>query len=768
MTKGKQGFLRPLSLRQGSAAAVALGVTAASWAAPAMAQETPGDAEEVQLDTLQIEDQAADVNPYTSKGAPYKARTSGDPRRVKPLAETPATITVLTETQIEESGSTDLRDILKGQPGVTLGTGENGNAFGDRYIIRGEEARSDVFVDGLRDPGMTTRESFAVDQIEVTKGPSASFAGRGATGGAVNAITKQARDEYSFNKVDLGIGTDNFWRATLDSNWALSEGAAIRANLLYSYQDVPDRSPADRERWGAAISGSLRISDAVRVVLDYYHLDAEDRPDLGSYTTPATADSAGEPYDDIPVYAQDEDFLKSKVDTITGKIIVEPFDGLKVINATRYGWSKNGYVTTGARGGENAASISLSDHQGWQDVDYFVNQLNAIGSFNTGSLVHNVVVGSEYSDNRVVNGTYSLTRNGVSNCVGGRGPGYCITDADGNVIVDDISSFLDRTITKGDFDADWQVKTLSFYAMDTIDVTPWLSINGGVRMDAVDFSLITRTDRYVQSDTLWNGNAGITLKPTESLIVYANWGTASNINGGESDLGANCGYGGLCVSDDVPLSAGKPEKSTTYEIGAKWNLFEDRLLLTAAAFQTTKDDVFEIAGGNSGYTPNGSINTGKTRVKGIELGLVGNITDRLSGQAGVVFMDAEVRDSYDPANIGRTLSNFADTQASAQLRYQATEAFAFGSTVTYKSEMFAGQPDSAAGWNATVGRYSYRVPSSLVFDGFAEYRFNETFSARVNVANIGDEDYYTAAYRSGAFLYKGDERRGTLTLTGRF
>ncbi|WP_156494572.1 TonB-dependent receptor plug domain-containing protein, partial [Erythrobacter sp. HI0019] len=76
--------------------------------------------------------------------------------------------------------------------GVTIGTGENGNAFGDRYIIRGHEARSDVFVDGLRDPGMTTRETFAVDQIEITKGPSSSFAGRGSTGGAVNSITKKA------------------------------------------------------------------------------------------------------------------------------------------------------------------------------------------------------------------------------------------------------------------------------------------------------------------------------------------------------------------------------------------------------------------------------------------------------------------------------------------------------------------------------------------------------------------------------------------------
>ncbi|HAN68958.1 MAG TPA: hypothetical protein DCQ70_10750, partial [Halieaceae bacterium] len=68
-------------------------------------------------------------------------------------AGTPATLNILTQSQILDSGKTDLKEILSSQAGVTLGTGENGNAFGDRYIIRGHEARSDVFVDGLRDPG---------------------------------------------------------------------------------------------------------------------------------------------------------------------------------------------------------------------------------------------------------------------------------------------------------------------------------------------------------------------------------------------------------------------------------------------------------------------------------------------------------------------------------------------------------------------------------------------------------------------------------------
>nr|WP_281423491.1 TonB-dependent receptor [Novosphingobium profundi] len=750
-------------------------MTAATFAVPAAAQQAGDADEEVQLDTLQIEDSAADINPYTSPGAPYKARVSADPRRVKPLAETPATITVVTETQMEEAGTTDLKEVLRLQPGVTIGTGENGNAFGDRYIIRGEEARSDVFVDGLRDPGMTTRESFAVDQVEITKGPSATFAGRGAVGGAVNAITKQASTEYSFHKVDLGAGTDNFWRGTLDTNWALTENAAIRANLLYAKQDVPDRDPAYRERWGAAVSATYALSEAVRFALDYYHLTAKDRPDLGTYVPASTAEGYGEPFHDLPTFAQKQDFLKSDVDTVTGRIFIEPANGLKIINSTRYGESHNGYVATGARGDSTGASVALSTHQGWQDVTYFVNQLNVLGTFHSGSLVHNLIVGSEYSDHHVINGVYAVTNNGATNCTNSRGQAaYCLTDESGTAIVDraDISTLMGREITKGDADSDWHVRTLSFYAMDTVDVTPWLSINGGVRLDAIDFSLVTigasGSTQYIQNETLWNGHLGVSVKPVEELMLYATWSTAKNINGGESDLGANCGYGGLCVSSTVDYTQADPETSISWEAGLKWDLFDDRLLVTLAAFQNTKHDVFEIASGNSGYSQAGSINTGKNRVRGIEISLVGNITDRLSAQLGGTIMDAKVLESYDPTNVGHTLSNFADKQATGQLRYQATDAIALGVTGTYKSAMYAGQPDTAASYNTQAGRYSYRVPASTVFDAFAEVKFTTNFSARINVQNIGDVNYYTAAYRSGAFLYKGDERRGTITLTGRF
>ena len=61
-------------------------------------------AEEVSLDTLLIEDSqiAADANPYAEPGAPYKAKRTSDTRRVRDIADTPQTMTVLTKESIED------------------------------------------------------------------------------------------------------------------------------------------------------------------------------------------------------------------------------------------------------------------------------------------------------------------------------------------------------------------------------------------------------------------------------------------------------------------------------------------------------------------------------------------------------------------------------------------------------------------------------------------------------------------------------------------
>lgn len=703
----------------------------------------------------------------------YRYDKSGDPRRLADLVDTPQTISVLTQDQIQESGKTDLKDILAAQAGVTLGTGENGNAFGDRYIIRGHEARSDVFVDGLRDPGMTTRESFATERVEITKGPSATFAGRGSSGGAVNSITKKASTSYDFGRVDAAIGTDEHTRLTVDLNKTLTENSGIRINALTASEDKPGREGIERNRDGIQLSYVNQPTDRLSFTSDIYYLNAKDKPDLGSYYNR----DVGEPLKDIPVYAQDEDFLNSEVTTFTLRTEYDISDTVRFYNATRIGKTQNEYVTTGMSGttrdvtdpdAPGADTLRLSNHQGWQDVDYVTTQFNVFWDTQFAGFEHQWVFGFEYTQESVDNGVFNMGYNNDTNCLtaGRRGvsENYCIIGANGE-LVDNINSIMGKTYTRGNIDARFDIETYSLYAMDTFALTDALDVFFGVRVDSYDYTNQTTTERFDFSDELYNGHLGVVYEVTENGNLYASYSTATNINGGESDLGANCGYGGLCGTPEQAAQA-DPEQVENIEIGTKWMLFDEKLMANAAVFRITKSDVHESVG--DAYSTLGTLNTGENRVEGIEFGVSGDITDKFSVQASAAIMDSEVLASYDADNVGLALSNFADKSFYLQLRYQPNEKFAFGGDYSYQSEMFGGQPDTAAGYNADSGQYSIVVPHYQVINLFANYYHSESLTFRVNIGNALDEEYWTAAYRSGAFMYIGDGRNVTGTINYEF
>jgi len=765
---------KPKSLRLAGGVAVAL------LPLSAMAQQAGAPAAVTTLPAVTVQEQAIDPNPNAEVGAPYKAKTSADTRHTRPLAETPATIQVVTKSAIDDSGATDLKQILATQPGITLGTGENGNAFGDRYIIRGQEARSDVFVDGLRDPGMTTRESFAVEQVEITKGPNSSFAGRGSAGGAVNAITKQATLDYDFTRLSAGVGTDSHHRLAMDMNKAFGDQFALRANVLTAGEDVPGRAPSARRRDGLALSGLWEVNSDLSVTLDYYGLRGKDkRPDLGYYLVGTQPNRR--PAQNVPVYAQWNDFLESDVDTLTARINYRLAPNLRLTSLTRYGTSDNGYVTTGANAGtrytapNTATAFStagLSTHTGWQEVKYFAHQDNLRWDKEIAGLKHEFIFSFEYTDHKVKSGNFTSTNTGATNCLSRSQnqqgvvtytPAYCIYDTNGNT-VSNLGNLMGRSIKRNGMTRDWRVKTFALSAMDTVDLTDKWTVFGGLRADHYKLSMDTfnnttgaQTGDYGFSDTLVNGHLGVSYKLNPMGMVYASYGTAQDINGGEPDTGTSSGYGGLVIFNGSAAGA-KPETSQNIELGTKWNLLDDKLLATAAMFQTTKDDVMEGAN----YNTVGTFNTGKNRVRGIELGLAGNVTKNFQVQAGAAFMKSKVLKSATAANVGNPLSNFADRSFAVQGKYQLTRNFSFGAVARYESNRCGGQPDTGAGF--ANGMCSQPVPSFSVYDLFASYRINKHADLRLNVLNVTDKDYFTAVYRSGAFLYKGDGRAVRLTL----
>src|SRR6478609_178502 len=94
-----------------------------------------------------------------------RAPSSTSPKYTQPLIDTPQTLTIIPSQVYEAQAQTTLRDALRNTPGITVQAGEGGGAPGDNVYVRGFTARNDISIDGVRDPGVVSRDLFNVEQI---------------------------------------------------------------------------------------------------------------------------------------------------------------------------------------------------------------------------------------------------------------------------------------------------------------------------------------------------------------------------------------------------------------------------------------------------------------------------------------------------------------------------------------------------------------------------------------------------------------------------
>jgi len=128
-----------------------------------------------------------------------------------PLLDTPRSVTIIPQATIEERGARSLMDVLRTTPGITFGSGEGGTPVGDRPFIRGYEASTDIFIDGMRNLGRISNEAFNLEQVEIIKGPGSAYTGRGSTGGSINMVSKAPKGN-NFINANASAGTENDWR----------------------------------------------------------------------------------------------------------------------------------------------------------------------------------------------------------------------------------------------------------------------------------------------------------------------------------------------------------------------------------------------------------------------------------------------------------------------------------------------------------------------------------------------------------------------------
>jgi catecholate siderophore receptor len=181
---------------------------------------------------------------------PYVPPESSLSRIPVPLQDVPQSITVVPQRLMQERAASSFQDALRSVPGISFQAGEGG-VQGNNLTLRGYNARNDLFLDGVRDQGSYFRDIFNIESIEVLKGPSSQYFGRGSTGGAINQVSKvpQLTPSYGGN---FGLGNGNYLRGTADINQPITPTIALRVNLMAHKDDIVGRDIAQQERLGFA------------------------------------------------------------------------------------------------------------------------------------------------------------------------------------------------------------------------------------------------------------------------------------------------------------------------------------------------------------------------------------------------------------------------------------------------------------------------------------------------------------------------------------
>lgn len=727
---GTTGVKAPASLRSCGVASV-VGLALGGWALPVAAQQPPTPPESKppteQLPTLPV---GADRQPFD-----YKVDRAVSPKFTEPLRDTPRSVVVIPKELIRDQGVTTMKDLLRLQPGITLGTGEGGNALGDRILIRGFESRGDIFIDGMRDPGVTSRETFNVEQVDIIKGPGSTYIGRGGTGGSVNIVTKTPKKQ-SFMAADVTGGTDNLIRATADINQVVNENIAFRVSGMWHYSETPGRSPVYQQRWGIAPSITFGLNSDTNLTLSYYHLSSKELPDYGvpfdsRYQRPLAVGH------DKFYGLVNRDFRHVSADIFTGTFNHQFNDWVSVRHQLRYGWTTNNYVVSAPEGPNlTAGTVNANAKNRNSIAKLAASQTDVTFMFETGPVRHTLVTGFEISKEIVTNRPYTVSPTGVVQNLWDPNP------------------YLPWTGTVRPSGA-WTRSTVdskALYVFDTLKFGSQFELSGGLRLD--DYTIYTAStaaasNRLYNHSTFLNWNLGAVYKPMPSASVYALFASSSNPSGEQLD-GGGVDYGAITTTNQSLA----PERNMLYELGAKWDVLDEKLALTFAGFRIDKTNARVTV-------PGGGVQAlaGNQRVYGIELGANGKITDAWSVFAGFTWLDTKVVWSPNAADIGKQLPNVASVSFSLWTTYQILPDLTLGALAYYSGPRNGG---------TTVSGTAY-IPSYWRFDAMASYRLTDNVDVRFNVQNITNVVYYDALYRSGTpFAYVGPGRSFSLTTSVKF
>ncbi len=688
-----------------------------------------------------------------------KERETSSVKDTAPIVDTPRTLSVISEQTIENTASFSLEEALRTVPGITLGAGEGGTAAADIPLIRGVDSTGDVFVNGARDVGSQTRESFALESIEVYKGPNGSFGGRGGAGGVINLVTRNAR-MGDFASVQATAGTSDLIRITGDVNRQLTNDVAVRVAGLFHDSMTPGRDDVSDDRWGVLPSVTIGLNGPVTATLGYYHLETEGVPDYGipltsrrqinpDPDTPDLREPADVDYDNFYGLLS-RDFSETNVDSISGEFSAELAPNLILSNTTRYSWTENRYIVTNP----DDSAGNVVDGLVWRAVksrnsrsEGVVSNTNLGFEGETGPVSHSLALGFEFSETESTN-TPFVVDTGDRNCPAEDIAAFNCTSLANPDPFDPWNGSITASTTPSQAEA----RDYSVYLADTITITPQLLLNAGLRW--TDFSASASGSRRgtpfdaSNSGSFWTYQGGLIFKPTEATSLYVSYADS------KTPPGTTVGEGAENLGAQNELF--EPQATENWEIGGKAEMFDGSLLLSGAVFRIDRANIDQ-------RDPNGTITEilDSARIEGFEASATGRIGP-VTLMVGYTYLHSELgadaaaldNDPTTISNQGNALPQTPEHNLAATVDWLVTPRFSIG-----------------AGAYGASGRYAdagnlIEADGYVRFDLRAQYQLTDNFDVRVNVSNVFDERYIVKL-RNPHFAIPANGRQALVTLTAR-
>ena len=660
------------------------------------------NATDVSLDGISIEDSADDG---------YRATTSEVGKTNTPILEIPQTVNVVTQQQLKDKKPETLAESLQNVSGVSYGN-TTGGIF-DSIIKRGFGGGRDgsIMRNGVPSSVMHSFNK-TVESVEVLKGPSSLLYGAQEPGGIINMVTKKPKYDFS-NEIWAGIGNRNYWNTGFDTTGPIAESGFAYRFIFDTMQKDYWREFGEYKNVLFAPSLSYK-GDDYRINLAYAHTHSTDPIDRGMYLIPSTGKL-------LPIDKKrrlDEPFnkLKTKLDTLDVNFEKNLGENWLLKGAYAFSRSKHEY------GHIRLMNVNLNNGTATRRNEYYdgfihrthAGSLNLNGYVKTGEIEHNLLFGIDAKE-------YYRYRPGG------------LKDTGNHLSINIYHPIYGRVglPTARESSIQYQkLKTIGFYAQDSINLTENLIYSLGTRYeyyDQVARGTTSGPNSTDQQDGKFTWQTGLLYLLTPQWSVYTNYAQSFNPQ--------------MAMKGDIGDI--KPEEGKSVELGTKFQ--NDSITASAAVFNINKKNIMRTV--NSVSTP-----VGEARSRGFEFDFNGRVTQGLSVGASYAFTKTEVRKDSGAfaVLVGKPLEATPKHQASLFANYDFSHLGAkglrigggaryFGSWYTYY--MRTNLPAVPAGT-------AFKMDSAVVYDAFisydtkiAGYETNFAF----NVKNLTDKLYYTSS-----------------------